>query len=473
MEQKLPLRASLYITSVVILGVAALVDVCLHQSVGRTFFYGLPFLVALGYLAGRNSINITSNRSMNGTASISVGFFAVLVNLLQFGMLPGVVVALASILPLINKKLEPYQLVFNGAAVVVIAWFIRRVIDIGESVGLTVTLFTDKSGATLPLMLGTIAFTLVVALLYHLTNALLITGAISFSLSWPLERAKEFYRQNTLWTAPIYALAGGAVVLVVWVIQNLLHEPAHYVPLCLLIVPLPILFFHNLRLHRERDQEREQRFKELESLYTSMVTAMGRAIEAKDRYTQEHIERVVSISMGIGRQMCLTPSALRSLEVGAALHDIGKIAIPEEILNKPAKLTPEEFLLVQEHAALGSEILQPVPFPPEVVHAVRHHHEKWDGTGYPDRLAGDKIPLVARIVAVADVYDALTSDRPYREAWSHERALAFLRDQVGKHFDSEVFVAFERAMALEPHLQSKLHDTSTVMIEPTPLRLAA
>jgi HD-GYP domain-containing protein (c-di-GMP phosphodiesterase class II) len=138
--------------------------------------------------------------------------------------------------------------------------------------------------------------------------------------------------------------------------------------------------------------------------------------------------------------------------VGAALHDIGKIAIPDTILNKPGGLTDDEFTLVQGHVALGSEILAPVPFPPEVIEAVRFHHEKWNGTGYPHHLVGDSIPLVARIIAVADVYDALTSNRPYRPAWSHERALDHMRSEVGKHFNAEVFAAFEAALEENPQL---------------------
>lgn len=174
------------------------------------------------------------------------------------------------------------------------------------------------------------------------------------------------------------------------------------------------------------------------------------------------------MSMAIGRKLTLPEDKLRALEVGAALHDIGKIAIPEAVLNKPGKLTPEEFELIKEHAALGSDILQPVPFPPEVVEAVRHHHEKWDGSGYPDKLAGNNIPLMARIVAVADVYDALTSDRPYRAAWSHERAMEFMRSQVGTHFNPEIFAAFESAMLESPELCSQAVDP-----EPPALRRAA
>jgi len=477
MEQKLPIRASLYIALVTVLAVSAGVNAAWYHRASLSLLYWTPLFLVLGTLAGSKSFTITASRGTNATASISVGFFAVLVVLTQFGMVPGLLTALASAVPPRGAGLTRYQIVFNAAALTLIAWITRQVVELGERLSLNTDLFirTD-AGALLPIlgMLGLVVFA---TLLYHFLNALLITGAISLALGWRLERAKTFYRENTLWIAPVYGLAGGAVFLAVWVIRNLQQEPEHFLPLCLLVAPLPILFFRNLKLHRERDQEREQRFRELESLYTSMVTAMGRAIEAKDRYTQEHIERVVSISMGIGRQLGLSASALRSLEVGAALHDIGKIAIPEEILNKPGKLTPAEFLLVQEHAALGSEILQPVPFPPEVVHAVRHHHEKWDGTGYPDRLAGEGIPLVARIVAVADVYDALTSDRPYRAAWSHERAVAFLQEQVGKHFDAEVFAAFERAMLLEPHLQARFHElvltTEPVAREPVPLRRAA
>jgi putative nucleotidyltransferase with HDIG domain len=287
-------------------------------------------------------------------------------------------------------------------------------------------------------------------------------------MKWKKEKAFQFFAQNTLWVTPTYLIAGCFIIMCSWIIFNLNANFFRVVPLCIVVLPQPLLYLHNLRLHRERDEERERRFQELESLYSSMVQAMGRAIEAKDRYTQEHIARVVAMAMAIGEQLHLPEDKLRALEVGAALHDIGKIAIPDTVLNKPGKLTEEEFNLIKEHAALGSEILQPVPFPPEVVEAVRHHHEKWDGTGYPDRLKAEEIPLMARIVAVADVYDALTSDRPYRAAWSHAKAMEFMSSQAGTHFNVEIFAAFEAAMELNPTLRSQAPESN-----PPQLRLAA
>ena len=469
MRGQLPYKAMLYIATTTLLALAGVVDILLHHPLNRYPIYLFPLVLVLAAFAGQKRVTLASGKT-NNAAQISLGFIVDLIALLIFGPSIALLSNLASMLAPYHRHSNTriYQVVFNLSSVFLTTWILSRCLWLLDLFAPHNQLFVSNSRQVIvPALLGTLMI-LVIVLLHLAINALLVTGAVSLSMGWPRSRAISFLRNNTLWPAPTYLAAGCFMVMVVWIARNLEHGFYSAAPLCLVMLPQPLLYLHNLRLHRERDEEKEKRFDELESLYSSMVQAMGRAIEAKDRYTQEHIARVVAMSLAIGKRLSLSEEKLRTLEVGAALHDIGKIAIPDTVLNKPGKLTNEEFELIKEHAALGSDILQPVPFPPEVVEAVRHHHEKWDGTGYPDKLAGEKIPLMARIVAVADVYDALTSDRPYRAAWSHEKAMTFMSSQVGTHFNAEIFAAFEEAMAADPELRSKAED-----VEPPVLRLAA
>ena len=165
------------------------------------------------------------------------------------------------------------------------------------------------------------------------------------------------------------------------------------------------------------------------------VLSLAAALEARDGYTLGHGERVAALAVLIGQQMRLPAGRLRALAQGALLHDVGKIGVPDAILHKPGSLTDEERAVIEEHPARGDQMLA-TAFPGAAERAViRHHHERWDGAGYPDGLAGGAIPLEARIAAVADVYDALRSERSYRGALSRERAGAYIQENAGTHFD--------------------------------------
>jgi HD-GYP domain-containing protein (c-di-GMP phosphodiesterase class II) len=185
---------------------------------------------------------------------------------------------------------------------------------------------------------------------------------------------------------------------------------------------------------------------QLQRGYTEVIVALVRAVEAKDVYTRGHTQRVADYSVRIAQEMRLSPEQLRVVSQAAILHDIGKIAIPDSILNKPGTLTPEEYEVVKQHPARGHAIIKDVRSLQLEVPGVRHHHERLDGTGYPDALRGDEIPLVARVIAVADVYDALTSARPYRPAWTQPQALEFLEQEAGRQFDPQCVAALRRAI---------------------------
>lgn len=187
--------------------------------------------------------------------------------------------------------------------------------------------------------------------------------------------------------------------------------------------------------------------RRLEEAILAVFQTAVQLLEAKDPYTAHHSERVAAIALEIGREMGLPAALLESLEVGARLHDVGKVAIPDTLLRKEGGLSPEEWAVMREHPAAGAKALAPIAslLGKEAVEIALHHHERWDGGGYPEGLRGKEIPLLARIVAVADVYEAMTSDRPYRRALSPEEAARRIGEGAGSQFDPEVAEAFLRA----------------------------
>jgi HD-GYP domain-containing protein (c-di-GMP phosphodiesterase class II)/pSer/pThr/pTyr-binding forkhead associated (FHA) protein len=188
-----------------------------------------------------------------------------------------------------------------------------------------------------------------------------------------------------------------------------------------------------------------------QSIHT--VTALAQAVELRDRYTGGHTHRVTSYALMLARELKLPPHEQHQLQIGTPLHDIGKIGIDDAILRKPGRLTREEFEEMKSHTLKGAAILESIPELSTLLPIVRSHHERWDGTGYPDNLAGDRIPRPARLVAVADAFDAMTSDRPYRNAMTFDQVFQEYREKCGTHFDPDCVHALLR---LRPHLEALL-----------------
>jgi putative nucleotidyltransferase with HDIG domain len=201
--------------------------------------------------------------------------------------------------------------------------------------------------------------------------------------------------------------------------------------------------FSELRAQRDL-ADVARRMRGLEQRFYDIVSAWARSIESKDPYTLGHCERVAEYACAIFRAINPDPSTLFWFRIGALLHDVGKINVPTEVLNKPGKLTPEERALMESHPVAGVELLKDVEFPWDVLPMVRSHHERWDGRGYPDRLTDEEIPLNARVLALADVFDALTTDRPYRPAFAPHEAVRMMRDDMAGAFDPALFAVFER-----------------------------
>jgi HD-GYP domain-containing protein (c-di-GMP phosphodiesterase class II) len=183
-------------------------------------------------------------------------------------------------------------------------------------------------------------------------------------------------------------------------------------------------------------------YKELKETFFNTVSALGDAIEAKDAYTGGHTKRVLEYSMIVGKRLRLSPDEMDNLKLAAALHDIGKIGIEDRILGKPGKLDPEENEVMESHSIIGARIVENIRPLREIVPGIRHHHEQYDGKGYPDVLKGEEIPLIARVIAVCDTFDAMTSDRPYRRGLNSETALEEIRAKANTQFDPHVVKAF-------------------------------
>jgi putative nucleotidyltransferase with HDIG domain len=188
--------------------------------------------------------------------------------------------------------------------------------------------------------------------------------------------------------------------------------------------------------------QRAQLMEELRYLFYDTVQALVAAVEAKDAYTKGHSERVAAIAVKTARHLALSSEHVQLIHLSGLLHDIGKIGVHEQILNKQGKLTPGEWQLVCNHPHEGARIVKNVRNTAEVVLAIRHHHENWDGTGYPDHLKGEQIPLAARILAIADGFDAMTSARSYRPAMSESQAIHELKNWSARRYDPRIVEAF-------------------------------
>lgn len=187
----------------------------------------------------------------------------------------------------------------------------------------------------------------------------------------------------------------------------------------------------------------------IETYITPSVSELVKQTEMKDAYTAGHNYRVTVYALKLGEEMGLSSTQLKSIALGGLVHDVGKLHVPDYVLNKPGKLEPDERKLIENHPLDGYNMCRQLGFMLEELAIIRSHHEKWDGTGYPDRLAGEAIPLVARVTAVADVYDALTSSRSYRKAMTHEKAMSIIQEESGTHFDPRCVEAWVKVVTEE------------------------
>ena len=217
-----------------------------------------------------------------------------------------------------------------------------------------------------------------------------------------------------------------------------------------LIAPLPVILWVAFRHVEGRAHDQVHHLGKMNRVYVAAIEALAQAIDTKDHVTHDHIRRVQTNSMRLAHRLGVTGHLeIEAIKAASLLHDVGKIGVPEHILNKPGRLTTSEFEIMKRHAPMGADILSVIDFPYPVVPIVRHHHENWDGTGYPDGLAGEAIPVGARILQIVDCFDALTSDRPYRPRLEDAEALQILIDRRGTMYDPRIVDAFLEQHAAE------------------------
>jgi diguanylate cyclase (GGDEF)-like protein/putative nucleotidyltransferase with HDIG domain len=393
-------------------------------------------LLALTLLTGSFTIAMSS---LSVRVSVSETF--VFASVLLFGTAAGTVTVVLETLVmsfwLRPQNRAPQRVMFNAAAPAIAIW-------------VSGTVFYWFSGITpffraatpLPVLFVPLA---VFTTLYFLLNTWLVALAVAFHKNrspW-----KIWWPQFT-WVSINYFSGASVAALIVTYSQRI------DVSTLLIIVPLLVISYLTFRTAMGRVDDATRHLDKLNSLYLSTIETLAMAIDAKDQITHGHIRRVQAYAVGLAKRVGVADDRLiRAIEAAALLHDMGKLAVPEYILNKPGRLTPAEFEKMKLHASVGADILSAIDFPYPVVPIVRHHHEYWDGTGYPDGIRGTDIPIGARILSVVDCFDALTSDRPYRPRLSDEEALNILLERRGSMYDPlivDTFVAVHKQIAPQP-----------------------
>src|SRR5687767_2359546 len=420
------------------IGAVSAAGVCLFAyCVTRIAGDGLPVewwvFAALTFLSGRITL-VIPGLDARFTVSEVFAFTAVLL----FGPEAGAVtLALDSLVLAWHRRMSAEKAAFNFGNLTLAVWISGTLFFYVSGVG--PLLGTGGAVANLIAPLGLLAAS------YFLVNTGLLAVAIGIdSGTSPF----GLWRRHFMSLSAGYAASASLALLLVVAMQHV-----HLAAIALL-APLLLLLYYTHRSSFGRLEDAKGHFDKLNTLYLSTVETLATAIDAKDEVTHGHIRRVQLAAMGLARELGVKDEmTLKALEAAALLHDTGKIAIPEHILNKPGKLTPAEYDKMKLHAPIGAEILSAIDFPYPVVPIVRHHHENWDGTGYPDRIAGTDIPIGARILSVVDCFDALTSDRPYRKRMTDGDALAILQERRGTMYDPlvvDVFTAnYKRIMPVE------------------------
>jgi putative nucleotidyltransferase with HDIG domain len=384
-------------------------------------------LAALTLVSGSATVKLPSV-----PASISISETFVVAAVLLYGPSAGTVtVALDGLVIsywIAKRRHELYRALFNMSAPAVSVWCAAQLFFLVAGIEPLVTAAAPVNKILPALILF--------AVTYFGLNSWLIAIAISQEKGISPFRV---WRENFVWLSLNYFCgASVALLLVVYTREIDLRFVG-------VIVPLLLVLYFTFKTSMDRVEDANRHVEKVNRLYLSTIETLAMAIDAKDQVTHGHIRRVQRYAVGLARELGIRDDALlRAIEAAALLHDMGKLAVPEYILNKPGRLTEAEFEKMKLHASIGAEILSAIDFPYPVVPIVRHHHESWDGTGYPDGLRGTDIPIGARILSVVDCFDALTSDRPYRRCLSNEQALEILNERKGSMYDPWVVETFER-----------------------------
>jgi diguanylate cyclase (GGDEF)-like protein/putative nucleotidyltransferase with HDIG domain len=405
----LSVPAKLYISLIVSAGLATLVYGGVHQS-SRNIAEFICYL-GIAILASRLKVNLPGI-----TGTLSVNFLFILIGILELSFSETLILGAVSMLAqcLYPERPQAMQVTFNvcaGAVSTALAYAIYHLPLANLFVG------------NRPVLLG------VAATVYFIANAGSIAAVISLTERRPLIRILvDCY----FWSFPYYLVGAGIAGAVAWLNQTFNWETS------LLLVPAVYLIYRSYRLYLGKLEDEKRHVEEMANLHLRTIEALALAIEAKDHTTHEHLQRVRVYAIEVAKELGVSGAELEALHAAALLHDIGKLAVPEHIISKPGRLTPEEFEKMKIHTLVGAEILERVRFPYPVVPIVRAHHEKWDGSGYPMGLKGAEIPIGARILSAVDYLDALASDRQYRRALPLRDVMQKLGAESGKSFDPKV-----------------------------------
>ncbi|HML18386.1 MAG TPA: HD domain-containing phosphohydrolase, partial [Bryobacteraceae bacterium] len=415
-SKRAPLQSRLFVVTAVVLGFAELVSLGFRWN-------GVDSRRFLIYLA---IVAITSffHLQRTGTsAGFSLNLPFVLLSIVDLSLPEAVTIGCTAA---VIQDLRSGQ-----------GWSLRRLM---VSLGVQATVISTASfvlASVLPKGLQDPPFRLFIAAV-SLFVANTFPAAILLRLAGE-QRLGRLWKKSYFWAFPYY-LVGAALAQVIHLGKSAISSGT-----ALLVLAALYLAYRNYRSQKTEWTMREKHASDLNALHLRAIEGLALAVEAKDNLnTRGHIRRVQVYALGIGKTMGLSEPELEALQAGALLHDIGKLAVPEHILTKPGKLTPEEFAKMKVHPLVGAEIVEQMQFPYAVAPIVRAHHEKWDGSGYPFGLAGDEIPLGARILTVSDWLDAMISDREYRKGIPIEEAMQQIAAEAGKSFDPRVVEALQK-----------------------------
>jgi diguanylate cyclase (GGDEF)-like protein/putative nucleotidyltransferase with HDIG domain len=402
------LSARLYVGIIVVLGSSVLVVGAMHP-VSHQFAKFLCYLV-VAVAASRLKVNLPGI-----TGTMSVNFLFILLGILELSFAETLALGCAAILTQCFYRDRPraVQVIFNTCATsfaIALAFCVYHV-----------PLFRVQRNPAV-LLVATAAT-------YFAANTLPVATIISLTEHKSLRR---IWADCYFWSFPYYLVGAGVAGLVSWLNRIVEWQTS------LLILPAVYLIYRSYRLYLAKLEDEKGHVEEMANLHMRTIEALALAIEAKDHTTHDHLQRVRVYAIEVAKDLRLSHEEMEALQAAALLHDIGKLAVPEHIISKPGRLTPEEFEKMKIHPVVGAEILERVRFPYPVVPIVRAHHEKYDGSGYPYGLKGDEIPMGARILSAVDFLDALASDRQYRRAMALDEAMDRLKSESGKSFDPRV-----------------------------------
>ncbi len=410
MKQLTP-AARLYVSGVIVAAATILGVTAPGMQFTQLGLFLTLFVLSCASAAMKITLPLTTNVS-----TMSVSYAIDFASLIMLGWEQTLLVAAASAFSqcVLNNKEQPplHRTLFSMATLVV------TVAGAGVAFNLLSWPGPDPVTAVARPLVGA-------ATIYFLLNTGLIAGAIALASRQPVF---TIWQTNFLWSAPSYFVGAGAAALAAWVMDRVgvWLAPLTFAPI--------YLTYRTYRVYLGR-LEAQLHVQETSDLHLATIEALAAAIDAKDQMTRVHIRRVQAYAAGLAEVLNMTPGEIQAVRTAALLHDIGKLAIPAHILSKPGPLTPEEFAKVRIHPQIGAEIIASVPFPVPVAPIVLSHHERWDGTGYPQALKGDQIPIGARIISLVDYFDVVTSERPYHSAMSMDRALALLKHESGRALD--------------------------------------